>query len=175
MFANNSKDEAKNKLLLLYIFNKFEIAITNNQITDFVMENELLNYFVLQQFLSELVNTSLLEYTQNEDHYYYLITEKGKDTLNYFKDRLSDKFLSRIDMLIEKKKKILLKETQISANYKKKSKNDYLVELKVIENDITLIDLKLDVVSNKQAKTICDNWKNNAPDIYGEIIKLLID
>lgn len=175
MFANNSKNEAENKLIVLYIFNKFEIAITNNQITDFIMENELLNYFVLQQFLSELVNTSLLEYTQNEEHYYYLITEKGKDTLNYFKDRLSDKLLKKLDQSIEKRKKLILKETQISANYKKRSKNDYLVELKVVENDITLIDLKLDVVSNKQAKIICDNWKNKAQDIYGEIIKLLID
>ncbi|MCT4565873.1 MAG: DUF4364 family protein [Maledivibacter sp.] len=175
MFDNNSKDEARNKLVLLYIFDKFEIAITNNQITDFIMENELLNYFVLQQFLSELVNTSLLEYTQNEEHYYYLITEKGKDTLNYFKDRLSDKLLKKLNESIDKRKKIILKETQISANYKKKSKNDYLVELKVVENDITLIDLKLDVVSNKQAKIICDNWKNKAQDIYGEIIKLLID
>lgn len=175
MFSDNSKEEAQSKLLLLYIFDKFEVAITNNQITDFIMESELLNYFVLQQFLSELVDTSLLEYSNNEEHYYYLITEKGKDTLNYFKDRLSKKLLSRIDQSIDNKRKVLLKETQISANYKKKSKNDYLVELKVVENDITLIDLKLDVVSNKHAKVICDNWKNKAQDIYGEIIKLLIN
>ena len=82
MFSNNSNEEAQSKLLLLYIFDKFEVAITNNQITDFIMESELLNYFVLQQFLSELVDTSLLEYSNNEEHYYYLITEKGKDTLN---------------------------------------------------------------------------------------------
>lgn len=175
MFSDNSKEEAQSKLLLLYIFDKFEVAITNNQITDFIMESELLNYFVLQQFLSELVDTSLLEYSNNEEHYYYLITEKGKDTLNYFKDRLSKKLLSKIDQSIDNKRKVLLKETQISANYKKKSKNDYLVELKVVENDITLIDLKLDVVSNKHAKVICDNWKNKAQDIYGEIIKLLIN
>ncbi|MCG8539846.1 MAG: DUF4364 family protein [Clostridia bacterium] len=175
MFSDNSKEEAQSKLLLLYIFDKFEIPITNNQITDFIMENDLINYFILQQFLSELVNTSLLEYSNNEEHYYYLITEKGKDTLNYFKDRLPNKLLDKLDQSIHKTKKILLKETQISANYKKRSKNDYLVELKVVENDIILIDLKLDVVSNKQAKIICDNWKNKAQDIYGEIIKLLID
>ncbi|WP_432663904.1 DUF4364 family protein [Wukongibacter baidiensis] len=175
MFANNSKEEAEKKLLLLHIFHKFEVPITKNQITDFVMENDLLNYFVLQQFLSELVDTLLLEYSNNEEHYYYLITEKGTDTLNYFKDRLSEDLIGKIDNSIENRKKVLLKETQISANYKRKSKNDYLVELKVVENDITLIDLKLDVVSNKQAKIICDNWKNKAQDVYGEIIKLLID
>jgi hypothetical protein len=35
--------------------------------------------------------------------------------------------------------------------------------------------LKLDVVSNKQAKLICDKWKKKAQDIYGDIIKLLIE
>lgn len=175
MFRNNSKEEVENKLVLLYVFDKFEIPITNTQITEFVMENDLLNYFLLQQFLSELVEASLLEYTNNEDQYYYLITEKGKSTLKYFKDRLITDLTDIIDSSVEKKKKTLLKDTQVSATYSKKSKNDYIVELKVLENDITLIDLKLDVVSNKQAKEICDNWKNKAQYIYGEIINLLIE
>lgn len=175
MFTSNPKHEAEKKLLLLYIFDKFQIPLTNNQITDFIMENELLNYFMLQQFLSELVNSSLVEYIKNEDNFYYLITEKGKNTLNYFIDRIPEDLSFTIDKLVEKMKKILLKETQISANYVKKSKDDYIVELKVVENNITLIDLKLDVVSNKQAKQICDKWKRKAQDIYGEIIKLLIE
>jgi predicted transcriptional regulator len=175
MFLNDTKHEAESKLLLLYIIDKFEITLTNNQITEFIMENELLNYFMLQQFLSELVDSALLEYIKNEDYYYYLITEKGKNTLNYFKDRLSKDLLEKIDVAVEKRKKVLLKETQISANYIKKSQNDYIVELKVVENDITLFDLKLDVVSNKQAKLICDKWKKKAQDIYGDIIKLLIE
>ncbi|RKD27330.1 protein of unknown function [Caminicella sporogenes DSM 14501] len=175
MFIDNLKHEAENKLLLLYILDKFKVPLTNNQITDFIMENEILNYFMLQQFLSELVNSSLVEYVKNEDNYYYLITEKGKNTLSYFIDRIPNDLALNIDKLVENRKKILLKETQILANYVKKSKNDYIVELKVIENNITLIDLKLDVVSNKQAKLICDKWKKKAQDIYGEIIKLLIE
>lgn len=175
MFSNNSKQEAESKLLLLYILDKFGIPITNNQITEFVMEYELLNYFLLQQFLSELVDSSLIEYINNEDNYYYLITEKGKSTLKYFQDRLSDDLMDKINNSVEKRKKILLKETQVSASYIKKAKDDYIVELKVVENDIILIDLKLDVVSNKQAKLICDKWKKDAQDIYGEIINLLIN
>ncbi len=175
MFTNDSTQEAESKLLLLYILNKFDIPITNNQITEFIMEKELLNYFMLQQFLSELVDSSLVEYIENEDHYYYLITEKGKNTLKYFRSRLVDSLIQDIDTAVEKRKKIILKETEISATYTKKSKNNYIVQLKVVENNLDLIDLKLDVVSNKQAKQICEKWKNNAQDIYGEIINLLIN
>ncbi len=175
MFGNNSKEEVENKLVLLYVFDKFDIPVTNTQLTEFVMENDLLNYFLLQQFLSELVEAALVEYTDNQDQNYYLITEKGKSTLKYFKDRLIIDLTEIIDSAVEKKKRMLLKDTQISATYIKKSKNDYIVELKVLESNITLIDLKLDVVSNKQAKEICDKWKNKAPYIYGEIIKLLIE
>lgn len=174
MFNNNSKEEANSKLLLLYTIDKFEIPITDNQLTELVMDMEILNYFVLQQFLLELVDISLLEYTDTDDVYYYLITEKGKETLSYFIDRLDKKLLQKLDNSIVKKRDQIHKEMQISASYEKKGKDDYIVDLKVVENDIKLIHIELDVVSNKQAKTICDNWKSKAENIYGEIIKLLI-
>ncbi|MGO0806828.1 DUF4364 family protein, partial [Clostridioides difficile] len=37
-----------------------------------------------------------------------------------------------------------------------------------------LIDLNLNVSSEKQAKLICNNWKNNASYMYAEVIDLLI-
>jgi len=175
MFINNTKEEAESKLILLYIFDKFEIPITNSQITELVMETELLNYFTLQQFLSELVNSSLIEYLDNDDNYYYLITEKGRNALNYFKKRLVKDITQKIDSAVEKKKKLILKETKVSANYIKNSDTSYIVNLKVIENNVPLINLELDVVSNKEAKKICDNWKSRAQYIYGKILDLLIE
>lgn len=174
MFNNNSKEEANNKLLLLYIVDRFEIPMTDNQITELVMEREILNYFVQQQFLSELVDIALLEYTNTDGVFYYLITEKGKETLSYFIDRLEVDLLKKLDISIEKKKDLIHREMQISARYEKKGKDDYTVDLRVVENDINLIHIELDVVSNKQAKMICDNWKTKAQHIYGDIIKLLI-
>ncbi len=175
MFSNDPQHEAEDKLLLLHILDEFNIPITNNQLTEFIMENELINYFMLQQYLSELVESTLVEHIKNEDNYYYLITEKGKNTLEYFQGRLVDSLVDDITKAVEKRKKILLKETHIYADYFKKSKNNYVVQLKVVESNIDLIDLKLNVVSNKQAKLLCEKWKNKAQDTYGEIINLLIE
>ncbi|AOT68845.1 DUF4364 family protein [Geosporobacter ferrireducens] len=174
MFYNNTQQLAEHKLLLLYILDRFEIPLTNTQFTQFVMERDYMNYFLLQQFLGELVSSSMLEYSESEGNFFYLITEKGKNTLQFFRDRLSDELTNTLDHAVEMKKQILLKEMQILADYTKKKENEYVVDLKVIENDIVLIDLKLNVVSNKYAKEICDKWKQDAPKLYGEIIHLLI-
>ncbi|SHJ61290.1 protein of unknown function [Geosporobacter subterraneus DSM 17957] len=174
MFYNNTQQLAEHKLLLLYILDRFEIPLTNTQLTQFVMEKDYMNYFLLQQYLGELVSSSMLEYSESEGNYFYLITEKGKNTLQFFSDRLSSTLTATLDQAVEMKKQVLLKEMQILADYTKKKESEYIVDLKVIENDITLIDLKLNVVSNKYAKEICDKWKREAPKLYGEIIHLLI-
>ena len=44
----------------------------------------------------------------------------------------------------------------------KENNNEFIVNLRVIENQSNLIDLNLNVSSEKQAQQICDNWKNNA-------------
>ncbi|KXG73645.1 DUF4364 family protein [Thermotalea metallivorans] len=174
MLYNNTQQQAEHKLILLYIMDEFGIPLTNTQITQFVMEKDYMNYFSLQQFLGELVSAGMLEYSAGEQNYFYLLTEKGKNTLQYFKDRLSAEALSSIQKAVALKKQMFLKEMQITADYMKKRENEYIVDLKVVENDITLIDLKLNVASNKHAKQICEKWKNEAPTLYGEIIHLLI-
>ncbi|QXM05552.1 DUF4364 family protein [Crassaminicella indica] len=175
MFDNNTQRLAEHKLILLYIFDKFSMPLTNTQITQFVMEKDYMNYFLLQQFLGELTDTGMLEYSKSNSSFFYVITEKGQRTLQYFENRLSNELIDTLEESIEEKKKILLKERQVTASYKKQKENDYIVDLKVIENHITLIDLKLNVVSNKHAKQICDKWKKEAQNIYGQIINLLIE
>lgn len=175
MFTNNSNEEVKNKLIILQILEQFAIPLTNGQITEFVMENDLINYFTLQQFLDDLVESSMLEYSSSEGEYYYLLTETGRNSVEFFKDRLPQSLRRTInDKVVEKKKSIVI-NTNISADYHKLDDTEYLVELKITENALTLVDLKLTMASNKHAKKICENWKNNAQFIYGDIINLLVD
>ena len=87
MFSENTQQLAEHKLLLLYIFERFSIPLTNTQITEFIMEKEYLNYFSLQQYLTELVSSGLLEYNINEENDSYILTQKGMSALRYFKNR----------------------------------------------------------------------------------------
>lgn len=174
MFTHDSKQEVKHKLLILYTIDEFRIPLTNTQLTDFIMELNFMDYFSLQQYLTDLTDKSILEYSETHDGSYYLLTENGRKMLEFFNDRIYDEYKVRIQKSAEIKKKDIQKNTQISANYVKNSEHDYTVQLKVEENQFTLINLELNLVSNKQAKAVCKNWKENASEMYTQIIQCLL-
>ena len=51
--------------------------------------------------------------------------------------------------------------------------NNFLVDLKALEDNITLMELKLSVPSKNQAVSLCKKWKDNPSDLYNKIINLL--
>ncbi|MGF7059589.1 DUF4364 family protein [Brassicibacter mesophilus] len=175
MFTENTKELAQYKLLILYILDKVDIPMNNSEITQFVLENNYMNYFMAQQFISELVNSKFIEFSTKDGHEFYHLSKAGKDTLNYFNDRIPQSLKDEVDKKYEKKKEEMIKDTQIIGNYYKKHDSEYIVNLRVIEKDITLFNLSLNVVSNKQAKLICNNWKEAPQDIYKKVLELLIE
>lgn len=177
LFYDDTTELAQNKLLLLYILEKIDMPMENAQITQFVLENNYMNYFSTQQYLSELIDSKFIEviYTKNNSKKSYKLSDSGKSTLAYFDNRIPTKMKKEIDSKYEKKKKQLINETQIVSDYYKKSESQYIINLKVIEKDINLFSLSLNVVSNKQAKKICDNWKKNPDQIYQKILDMLVN
>lgn len=94
---------AENKLLLLYIIKSIKYPISNTQLTDIVLENSFINYFMLQQYVSELISSEFLEYkTQDDDKEIIVLTEKGDKVLFFFKDRISPNKLKLIDEYVRK-------------------------------------------------------------------------
>ena len=175
MFINSSQQLAEQKLLLLYIFKQIEFPISNSQITDLVLENEIMNYFTFQQYLTELKEADFIIEEIQDSNQLFTITDKGRKTLEYFITRIPKQQLEKINQLLNTKKKDLINNSEIKAEYIKLKEDEYLVTLKVIEKEIPMINIKLNVNSNKQAKQICEKWKNKAQDLYGEIINLLVD
>lgn len=174
MFENSSEELAYHKLLILYILDKIKMDLTNSQITQVVLETEMMNYFSLQQILSQLMESKFLTTYKDSNREYYSLTQKGLETLEYFLSRIPENATKKIDEYIVTNKENLLADTQVKSSYVKQSDNEFIVNLRVIENQSNLIDLNLNVSSEKQAKHICNNWKNNASYMYAEVIDLLI-
>ena len=49
------------KLIILYMLQNVNFPLSNTQISDFILEKEYTNYFHLQEALSELQDTKLIE------------------------------------------------------------------------------------------------------------------
>lgn len=165
---------AENKLLLLYIFSKIKLPISNNHITQIILENNFINYFTLQQYLEELISSKFIKQTDESGTHRFMITEKGTKVLSLFGNRISNKKIDAIDSYLKNQMEIIKKEVTVTANYTIENNDNFIVNLKALENDSVLMDIKITVGSNKQAKDLCQRWKNNSSELYSRIINLLI-
>jgi predicted transcriptional regulator len=174
MFGDTS-DLAENKLLLLYIFDKIKLPISTNQITQIILENSFINYFTLHQYISELLAAGFLNYTATDIKHRLIITDRGSKVLSMFQKRLPKNKVEVLDTYLNTHLDNIKKEITVSADYTIENKNNYIVNLITSENNNALIDLKINVSTNKQAQELCNKWKNSSTELYEKILKLLLD
>lgn len=60
----NSAELAENKLLVLYVIKSLKQPISNTQLTEIILENNFINYFTLQQYISELEYSNFVKYIE---------------------------------------------------------------------------------------------------------------
>lgn len=175
MFSNNTEELAQNKLILLYIIKTFPNKFTKNQLTEFILEKNYLNFFLIQQYLSELIESEFIEINIIKDEEKYSISEKGEIALNYFDSKVPENIKKDLKHENKVHKSIKKEETQVVAEFFKKEDEQYLVNLKLVENNKTLFSLYIDVASEEQAKLVCDAWRSKTESIYSNIINLFIE
>lgn len=166
---------AENKLLLLYIVNRLDFPVSNAQITELILENNLMNYFTLQQYIDELTSSGFLIYKDMDGSKRLSITEKGKNVLELFLDRISPAKYEMAEGYITDHWEIIKKELTVSADYTIEGKNNFIVSLKATEKDRLLMDIKFNVASNKQARELCARWKDRCPELYAKIAGILTE
>ena len=172
MFENTA-ELAENKLLLLHILKELNRPISNTQLTEIVLENNLINYFTLQQYISELDTAEFVEYIEKNNKILITITSKGENVLSIFNDRISPIKRDIIDNYISKTIDNIKKELTIHSDYTIEKNNSFVVDLKALEDETLLIDLKISVPTKKQATSLCNRWKENPSDIYTKIVQVL--
>ena len=166
---------ADKKLMILYLLSKMDIPLTKTQITNAVLENNLIDFFTFQQCISELEESGMIKLVLHQKKQCFATTESGKNAVEVFWQRISKFNSGIIDNYIAMNKDSLKKESQVIAEYCKASDKEYIVTLKVIEKELVLMDLKLSVVSAKQAKQVCEKWKSSSEKIYSQLISSLIN
>lgn len=166
---------AENKLLLLYLLSKIKLPVSNTQITEIILENNLINYFTLQQYISELTSSNFIKYSNVGGSNRLGVTEKGIKVLDLFKDRISESKCELIDAYLQEHLEKIEKEVTVTADYTIEKTDNFIVNLKAMENDTVLIDLKLIAASNKQARELCARWKSEYTELYSAIINILTD
>ena len=171
--ASDDETLAENKVLILYVLEKANKALTNDVLYKIVLESVNMNYSYFQQFTLDLINVGYIYTFQKEDQTLYTITDSGKRTLDLTLDLLPGIIKLQADTKLKPILDSSEEEKSIVAEYTPLSENHYTIVCKVVDNNETVFEIKTFAGSREQAKEIVDNWQNNANEIYPEILGIL--
>lgn len=172
---SNANALVESKLLLLYLIEKMNLPITTSQISQFVLEEGLLNFFDLHECLSEMVEGKYIDATKENNNTRYTITDLGVASLGYFENRISLHIRNKIAKYVNENRSQIKKDYETTANYFKDIQTgEYTVKCGIYENNSLLMEINITVVNREQARNICDNWKNNVNQIYDKVLLSLL-
>ena len=161
---------AEKKALILYVLNKVSEPITNDALLKLLISIDNMNYFYFQQFLLDLLENS---YIFKDENNLYEITEEGKKSLELVKDIIPGITKFKVDNTFKETLGEIKNEVSITTEFIPLNEKEYNVECKITENNQVLFKIELFAGTHEQAKKIAENWKNNAQEIYPEILNII--
>lgn len=176
MLESESLKRADNKLMILYLLEKLDTPLSNAQINDFFVQENLLGYFELQKCLAEMVEAGYVDKHVEGSFARYGITHEGQQTIGYLEKRIPHYIRTRISAFASKNRKHIKRSFAVMANYfYDHDTKEFIVKCGVYDDDMTLLELTLSMVTREQAKHICKNWRANSSELYQSFISQLID
>lgn len=168
------KKLAEHKLIILHLLQKMGIALSNSEICQFLLAKNYMDYFSVQQYLSELVDAGCLDKTREQNNTLYTLTDDGEEIVNYFLNRISEEVKNEINVYVQENNKRVRSEYAITANYFPELNGDFLVKCGLCDdNGSPLMEINVAVVSKGQAQQICRNWKKHVKQYYRDFLSAL--
>lgn len=161
------------KLIVLYMLNRVSFPLTAAQISDFILEKEYTNFLTLQQVINELTDAGMISSQSIRNRTHLAITEEGKETLNFFQNRINDAIKNDINTYFRENEFSLRNEVSVLGDYYKSTSGEYEAHLVAKDRGIKLVDITLSVPTEELASSICDNWQRKNQEIYQHLIKEL--
>ena len=169
------KGLAESKVLILYILNKLQDGIKNDNLYKIVSSANNMNYFYFQELLTDLIESNFVgSFTKDEDTI-VKITSDGQNALSLTKSLLPGILKLKADTVFKEELANIAEQSSIITEYIPKDEKNYTVKCKIVEKNETIFEVATFAGSRDRAKQISDNWKNNANDLYPKIIDLLLN
>lgn len=163
------------KLMILYMLSHVNFPLTNSQLSDFFISYNYTTYFIFQQAINELVDSSLIQSHTYHGSTTYDMTSRGEDTIKFFGSKINPKAIEDMNAYLKRNNFKFVTESSNIAEYYQNSDLDYIVHFEVREGRTKLITLELSAMNEQTAKHMCDKWRDKSSDIYKYIITNLLE
>lgn len=174
MFESSLEKLAESKLTILYLLNKMNTPMSKGQICQFALELNYIEYFSLQNYISEMVESNFIKEIKDSEKLIYINTDEGKKILSMFSSKIPESVKKQVDDYVSNMKRQVRREIGTKADYFHIGKNKYVVNCGIYENEKIIIELKMTLASKEQAILACKNWKSDTDAFYLDNVKRLL-
>lgn len=176
MLSSVKGDILNNKLILLFVFDKMEVPLTQDTIEEMCCSaNDWLSFMDCKPTLSQLLDAGLIYKLNNTQKPLYAITHNGRVCLADFFTTIPCSIREKISQFVKRNKNKYRKKQEYVADYFMNNDGTYTVYLKIVEAAGVQFELKFVVPSRQMAKDIYSKWPNKAESAYAIIYDNLID
>jgi hypothetical protein len=153
-----------------------DLPMTNAQISEFVQAENLMNYYMIQKYLSELVETGYLEKTSDGTKSRYTVTDDGLVAMDIFIKYVPIETRNTIIKYVSENRKTLKQDFEIVANlFFNHDTHEYIVKCGAYEDENLMMEINVSIPAKEQAVAVCNNWNQNVTKLYKTIIDLLVN
>ncbi|MBE7093836.1 MAG: DUF4364 family protein [Clostridiales bacterium] len=170
-------DTSVNKLILLFVFDKMESALSERTIIEMCTTgNNWLNYMDCMELLPKLLDDGFLcRISSSDEEPLYTITSDGRDSLNNFYIMIPKSTRDEITAFVKSNSGKLRNRQECKSDYFQNKDGSYTVFLKILAPAQPMLELKFVVPDKKTAQSIYKNWEHKASELYSAIYETLVD
>lgn len=169
-------DDILNKLILLFIFDKMEMPLSETTALDICSgKNDWIPYMVCKLALRELHKSNFIcevaSTAQSEK--YYNVTAEGRVCLAHFFVRIPSTTREIISNFVKNNRMSYRRMQEYNATYTKRDDGSYDVTLQIVESFVPLLEIKINVPTRANAKFMEKIWSERAAKAYNQLFELL--
>ena len=172
----NTGETSINKLIILFVFDKMESALSERTIVDMCSSsNAWMGYMDCVNIIHKLIDDNFICIVNEDEDTLYTITPDGRETLANFYINIPKSVREEISKIIKKNSSRYRNRQECRSDYFQNVDGTFTVALKILAPVQPLLELKFVVPDKKTAKAIYKKWEEKAADLYSVIYENLCD
>ena len=169
-------ETSTNKLILLFVFDKMETALSERIILDMcTSSNDWINYMDCIVLLHKLNADGFICQIPGRDEPLYTITPEGRETLANFYINIPRSAREEISRFIKNNSTRFRTKQDCRADYYQNKDGTFTVNLKILGTVQPMLELKFVVPDKKTASNIYKKWEDKAQELYSAVYETLVD
>jgi hypothetical protein len=171
-------DEMTRKIILLFVFEKMEIPMSEATLSEVIMANQnLMTYMDYRDALGKIIETKFVVAKNTASDVMYYLTQDGRACLSHFFTKIPASVREDIIAYVNENRLRIKRSQEYRFNYFKNADNTYTAVM-TIKDHISpdnIMELKLRVPTRVDALHATARWKDKAPMVFENIYSNLVE